>query len=136
MTLRTGTTHVLFMCPHSAGKSLLAATYFRAAAARKGLDVAIDVAGPDPDPHNIARVQAALEAQGFTIGWTPRKVVADDTAKADHVISIGCDHSELPAADEITEWEVPMLSEDFEAALQAIYGRAEAFAESLQSSAE
>ncbi|MGI8658830.1 MAG: hypothetical protein ACR2K4_08735 [Candidatus Limnocylindria bacterium] len=34
------TTTVLFLCPHAAGKSLLAATYFRAAAVRSGLDVA------------------------------------------------------------------------------------------------
>lgn len=119
------------MCPHSAGKSLTAATYFRAAARRTGLDVEIDVAGPDPDPHNIPRVQQALESQGFTIGWNPRKVAAADTASADLVISIGCDPSALPPTDDLVEWDVPMLSEDFDAAMNAIHAEVQALVESL-----
>jgi hypothetical protein len=68
------TTNVLFSCPHAAGKSLVAATYFRAAAARRELDVQIAVAGLDPDPQNMPNVVAALEAQGYGIGWSPKLI--------------------------------------------------------------
>lgn len=125
-------THVLFMCPHSAGKSLLAATYFRAAAARRGLNVSINVAGPEPDAENIPRVQAAIEAQGYTVGWNPQLVTADHTEPADMIVSVGCDHDAIPTDKPITEWEVPMLSEDFPAAINAIHAKAEALAQSMQ----
>lgn len=128
------TTRVFFMCPHAAGKSLLAAIYFRAAAARAGLDVSIDVAGPEPDEHNMSNVQVALESQGYTISWFPKLVSQDDTDDADLLISVGCDHSTIPTTNVITEWDVPMLSEDFPATVHAIHERAEALAADLSGS--
>lgn len=122
------TTTVLFLCPHAAGKSLLAATYFRAAATRRGLDVNIEVAGPEPDPVNMPRVTAALESQGYTIDWQPRPVAPPDVESADIVVSIGCDHSTIPAGRPITEWEVPLLSEDFAGSMEGIHHNAEALA--------
>jgi protein-tyrosine-phosphatase len=119
------------MCPHAAGKSLFAATYLRAAAGRNGIDVEIGVAGPDPDPENMPNVTAALESQGYTIGWHPRLVTADDTSAADLIISIGCDHTTIPTTVPIKEWDVPLLSEDFEASMRAIHTHAERLAAEL-----
>lgn len=124
------TTRVLFVCPHAAGKSLLAATYFRAAAARHGLEVELDVAGPEPDQTNMANVVAALTAQGHTIGSTPRLVSEADTEAADVIISVGCPVDDIPTSKPVTEWNVPMLSEDFDGSVQAIHSAAEALAES------
>lgn len=125
------TTNVLFLCPHAAGKSLLAATYFRAAAARAGLDVRISVAGPEPDSYNMTNVQDALESQGHTIDWVPKLVGRDDTETADLLISVGCDHDTIPTTKAITEWDVPMLSNDFPASMRAIHAHAEALADDL-----
>lgn len=125
------TTKVLFICPHAAGKSLLAATYFRAAAARHGLDVSIDLAGPDPDPVNMPNVQASLEAQGFAIGWNPRLIDASDTDAADLIVSVGCPRSLIPGADEVRMWDVPQLSDDFAGSVAAIHAQAEALAAEL-----
>jgi protein-tyrosine-phosphatase len=125
------TTRVLFLCPHAAGKSLLAATYFRAAAARAGLDVAIAVAGPEPDDVNMAPVEAELESQGFRIGWQPKLVADIDVEAADIVVSIGCDHASIPGTPDITEWDVPTLSDDFAGSVRAIHTRAEALAAGL-----
>lgn len=125
-------TCVLFMCPHAAGKSLFAATYFRAAAARAGIDVEIDVAGPEPDPANMPNVEAALEDQGFTISWHPRLVTADDVAAAELIISVGCDHASIPTDQPITEWDVAMLSDDFEASMRAIHAHAEALVAEIE----
>lgn len=122
------TINVLFMCPHSAGKSLMAATYFRAAAVRHGLDVSVSTAGPDPDEHNMPNVTAALIEQGYTIAWDPRLVTTKDTQEADLMISVGCDHDSIPTRDAITEWDVPLLSEDFEGSMTAIHVLAERLA--------
>lgn len=125
-------TKVLFLCPHSAGKSLAAATYFRSAAWRAGLDVEIAVAGPEPDEHNMPNVVDALAAQGYTIDWSPRLVSAADTADADHVVSIGCDHATIPTDQPITEWDVPLISADPVGSLNAIHDHCEALARDLK----
>lgn len=124
-------TRVLFMCPHAAGKSLFAATYFRAAAVRTGIDVEIDVAGPDPDPDNMATVRAALESQGFGIHWHPRLVTDADAQAADIVVSVGCDRGTIPTDGPVTEWNVPLLSEDFHGSMRAIHRHAEQLARDL-----
>ncbi|MEO5985549.1 MAG: hypothetical protein ABIW50_00695 [Candidatus Limnocylindria bacterium] len=121
------TTTVLFLCPHAAGKSLIAATYFQAAVVRSGLDVLIDVAGPEPDEKNIPAVVAALEAQGYEVGWEPRLVTAHDADRADIIVSIGCDRSAIPTSQTVTEWQVPLLSEDLSGSMRAIHERAEHF---------
>ena len=126
------TTNILFMCPHSAGKSLAAATYFRAAAARAGLDVSIDVAGPDPDDVNMPLVEAELEKEGYTIGWNPKLVSAADVQNADMLVSIGCDHSDIPTDADIVEWDSPMISQDLHGSLQAIHHHAENLAQELR----
>lgn len=125
------TIHVLFLCPHSAGKSVFAATYFRAAAARLGVDAIADVAGTDPDDDIMPDVKAAIEAQGFVITDAPRLVSASDTERADIIVSIGCDRSEMLRND-VVEWEVPMLSDDFAGSMNAIFERSEALARTLQ----
>jgi protein-tyrosine-phosphatase len=76
------TTHVLFLCPHSAGKSVFAATYFRAAAARLGVDAVADVAGTEPDDDVMPDVRAAIEAQGFSITDLPKTVSRADVERA------------------------------------------------------
>ncbi len=125
-------TKILFMCPHSAGKSLAAATYFRSAAWRAELDVEIAVAGPEPDSKNMPHVVEALQAQGYNIDWTPRLVSAADVAEADHLISIGCEHKTIPTDRAITEWDAPLISVDSIASLNAIYDHCEALAKRLR----
>lgn len=127
------TTNVLFLCPHSAGKSVFASTYFRAAAARIGVNATADVAGTDPDAEVMANVRAALEAQGFGITDKPKLVSSSDTDSADIVVSIGCSHDEIPAAS-IIEWDVPMLSNDFSGSMNAIHRHVELLVHSLSES--
>ena len=47
--------HVLFMCPHGAGKSVLASAYFERLAREKGLKVRVDAAAPDLIPRSARR---------------------------------------------------------------------------------
>ena len=125
------TTRVLFLCPHAAGKSVLASTYFRSAAARLGIDAVAEVAGTDPDDDVMANVRAAIEAQGFAITDAPRLVTSADTARADIVVSIGCDLAAVPA-DVVVVWDVPMLSDDFAGSMNEIHEQSEALARSLR----
>lgn len=126
-------TNVLFLCPHAAGKSILGATYLRAATARMGVEVTVSTAGTDPDDEVMPSVRAALEAQGFVVDALPRIVSDAQIEAADMIVSIGCEHDEIPTQKPITEWTVPMLSEDFPAAVKAIHSKAEDLAKLLVS---
>lgn len=126
------TVNVLFMCPHSAAKSLLAATYFKAAAARRGVGAHIDIAGIDPDDVPMPAVQAALAEQGFGVGWPPKAVSEADTANADVIVSLGCAHDKVPTTKHIVDWHVPLPSTDLAGSMQAIFELAEELAASLQ----
>ena len=119
------TVTVLFLCPHAAGKSILAATYFQAAAARLGLDAVAAVAGPEPENELGPRVRKALHDQGFVERWTPRLVTPDDTACADVIVNIGCELSTIPTHQPMIEWDVPLLTDDFQGSMTAIYDHAE-----------
>ena len=123
--------NVLFLCPHAAGKSILAATYFQSAAARIGLAATATVAGPEPEPDLGPQVRQALHAQGFIEQWAPRLVTPADTAEADVIVNIGCEPAAIPTAKTTLEWDVPLLTNDFEGSMAALHTLAEALAHNL-----
>ncbi len=116
-------TRVLFMCPHGAAKSVLASTYFRQLAKERGLNVIVESAGTEPDPAVAPAVATHLAKQGYPVPTEkPRPATPADMAKADVVISLGCDLSRLPAPKgTLLKWDdVPPPSEDFAKADSAI----------------
>lgn len=113
----------LFLCPHSAGKSLLAASFFTEEIKEAGLRATANVAGTEPDEMNIPSVEILLIARGHTINWHPRMLVSDDLERADIIVNMGCDPEDVPTSKEVRYWEVPMLSEDFEGSVKAIEKR-------------
>ncbi len=96
----------------------------------------VTTAGTDPDSEIMPTVHSALSAQGFLVDMQPRLVSEADTAAADIIISIGCEHAEVPTDKAIIEWNVPLLSEDFSGAVQAIHTKAEQFARTLQQASQ
>jgi arsenate reductase (thioredoxin) len=117
---------VLFMCPHGAAKSVLAAAYFERAAKERGLNVRVERAGTDPDPEIAPAVAAHLKKGGYEVpAAKPRRATGADMATADVVISIGCDLKGLPAPKgTLIRWDdVPAPSEDFKAADERIRER-------------
>jgi arsenate reductase len=124
---------VLFMCPHGAAKSLLASAYFQKMAKDRGLNVVVDSAGTDPDPLLAPAVVAHLTKNGYTIPIAkPRRVTAADLAKADVVVSMGCDLSGLPVRKgALRAWDVPDLSAGFTRADDEIRARVIALVEEL-----
>ena len=80
------------MCPHGAGKSVLASAYFEKLAREKGLNVRVDARGTEPDPRVSPKVAEHLTKNGYRVPVeTPQKVTPDELASADIVISLGCD---------------------------------------------
>ena len=58
---------VLFLCPHNAAKSVIAAAYWNRVAAARGLDIAADSAGTEPSPAVSPAVVEALAAEGLDV---------------------------------------------------------------------
>jgi protein-tyrosine-phosphatase len=107
-------TSVLFMCPHGAAKSVLAAAYFIKQAKRRGLDVHVRSVGTEPDPVVAPAVAAHLRAHGYDVPVAkPQLVSAEDLAAADIVVSLGCDLAGRAVRGEVRRWDVPSPSADF-----------------------
>ena len=114
---------VLFVCLHGAAKSVLAAADFTRLAAERGLDLTAEAAGTEPDPAIAPGVVAALGAEGVELGQRrPRQVTATDTARADRVVTFGCElGAAAPAETPVERWDdVPAVSEDLPLARAAI----------------
>jgi protein-tyrosine-phosphatase len=114
---------ILFVCLHGAAKSVLAAADFRRLAAERGLALTADSAGTEPGPEITPGVVAALRAEGVELGRRrPRRVSAADTARAERVITFGCElAATAPATVPVERWDdVPAVSEDLPAARAAI----------------
>jgi arsenate reductase (thioredoxin) len=127
-------THVLFMCPHGAAKSVLAAAYFTRLAKERGLDVRVDSAGTEPDAAVAPAVATHLKKNGYEIPIAkPRQATADDVATHDVVVSMGCDLKGLPKPKgTLLNWDdVPGPGEDFARADDAIKKRVTALVEEL-----
>ena len=117
------TRSVLFVCLHGAAKSVLAAADFGRLAAERGLAITADAAGTEPDPEMAPGVVAALRAEGVELGQKrPRRVTAAETARAERVVTFGCELGEaMPAAVPVERWDdVPAVSENLPLARAAI----------------
>jgi arsenate reductase (thioredoxin) len=126
--------HVLFMCPHGAAKSVLASAYFQRKAKERGLNVIVTSAGTEPDATVAPAVAAHLARQGYPSPTTaPRKATDEDLAKADLVISLGCDLSGLPKPrGSLVRWDdIPSPSADFTGADDAIRAKVDALVDEL-----
>jgi arsenate reductase len=114
---------ILFVCLHGAAKSVLAAADFSRMAAERGLAVTTEAAGTEPDPEVAPGVLRTLRAEGLDLpGQLPRKVTAEDVARASRVVAFGCDLGDAwSATTRVEQWtDVPAVSEDLPAARAVI----------------
>jgi arsenate reductase (thioredoxin) len=114
---------ILFLCPHSAAKSVIAAAYCERLAAERGLTLCATSAGTDPDPGVSPGVAAALLAEGIDVrAYHPRRVTVGELASASRVVSLGCDLGDLaPPGLVVERWDdVPSPSTDLTGARAVI----------------
>jgi arsenate reductase (thioredoxin) len=118
------TRQILFLCPHSAAKSVMAAAYFDQLAAHYGLSWRAAFAGTEPDETISPKVAALLEAEGInTSQFVPRRVTAEDLALSDIVVSLDCPLDEFPAVPTPVQYwnDVATPSQDLHKARDQIY---------------
>jgi protein-tyrosine-phosphatase len=114
---------VLFLCPHGAAKSVLAAAFCHQQATVQGLALQATCAGTEPDAEVAPHVRALLSAEGLALPIEqPQLVTAPMLAQAAYIISLGCDQDALPSTPQHWEhWDdVPPPSQDLHGAYARI----------------
>jgi arsenate reductase len=128
------TEKILFLCPHAAAKSVLAAAYFNRLAQKQGLDFVADAAGTEPDEAVAPAVVKLLAEEGMDMSHhKPRRVSEIELNTAYKVISMGCDLDDLAIAPEsVEEWlDIPAPSQDLVGARNRIEAHIQALIENL-----
>lgn len=123
---------LLFLCPHGAAKSVVAAALVQEATSDAGMTVDVSNAGTDPDPDLNPIVVGYLTEASMPLPGPPRDVQPADIATADIVVNIGCDLAGLPTPDTLIEWEIPDFSDDPEAAFAALHAQTSELVEQLR----
>jgi arsenate reductase len=121
---------ILFMCPHNAAKSVMAAAYCRQMTAEQQPGWRILTAGTEPDDEPAATVVALLRAEGLAVtAKKPHRVTEAEPAAADWIVSMGCDLTGLvPPGTAVVYWDdIPPTSQDLLGAKQAIINHLVAF---------
>jgi arsenate reductase len=99
---------VLFLCPHNALRSVIAAALLNQLAGGRARGLS---AGTEPDERINERTVTVLREVGIDIGdERPGRVTAEQLERADRVVSLGCPlPPELAAAAEgkLEEWPMP-----------------------------
>jgi len=114
---------VLFVCLHGAAKSVIAAAHFRRLAAARGLPMGAVAAGTEPEPDLAPGAVKGLAGDGLAAAPArPRPVTLFDLKTASRVVSFGCDIAPRPG-QVVDHWEVPAVSDGYEAARTRIVER-------------
>lgn len=129
----TTKTDVLFVCLHGSAKSLIAARHLERLAATRGIRLVCDSAGVDPDLEIPSHVVNGLQADGVDVSAArPARVGVELIAKADRVVSFGCDLTTLDGHPTVTRWDdVPLVSEGYTAARDDIAARLQTLLEEI-----
>lgn len=94
---------VLFVCKHNTGRSQMAEAYLRHFA---GESVEVASAGTIAADRPDSGVVAAMAEDGIDISHARPKLLTDDVvARADRIITMGCDVRGVPRIDD--DWGLP-----------------------------
>lgn len=116
---------VLFVCLHGAAKSVIGAAHFRRLAQARGLSIDAVAAGTEPDPQLAPGAVKGLSGDGLQpIPALPRPVTLYDLDSATRVVSFGCDVAPR-RGQPIDQWDVPAVSDGYEAARDRIVANVE-----------
>ncbi|MFI4997878.1 MAG: hypothetical protein ACHQAQ_19090 [Hyphomicrobiales bacterium] len=125
---------VAFVCLHGSAKSLIAAEYLNGLARERKLDLSATTSGPEPDLEVPPNVLDGLTLRGIDArARVPARVTAAALARADYIVSFGCDLGGLaPPGSAIERWDdCPAVSDDFDIAWSYISQQVERLLERL-----
>ena len=114
---------IVFLCPHAAAKSVMAAAYCQQLADQWSVSLHITSAGTEPDAEVAPAVVALLRAEGIDVAdQRPRRVTAEELTTASCIISMSCDLGDLERPGmAIERWDdVPSPSQDLSGARDRI----------------
>jgi arsenate reductase (thioredoxin) len=126
---------VIFVCLHGAAKSVIAGAYLNRLSAERGLDIWATAAGVEPAPEIPLEVRQGLLQDGLDVrDDRPRGVAPEELVAAWRVVSFGCDLSHIaPPGRAVERWDdVPLVSEGFDAARDAIARRVQRLLEGCE----
>ena len=106
---------ILFVCPHGAAKSVIAAAEFQRLAQQHGLPWQALCGGTEPDDAITPAVLAWLRAEGLPLPQRlPQPVTHAEFACANRVVSLNCTvRARLPPEIALEQWDdVPPVSQD------------------------
>src|SRR5215217_5987321 len=106
---------IVFLCPHGAAKSIIAAAYCQQLADRQNVPLRATAAGTEPNAEVSPAVVELLCMEGIDVAdQRPRRVTHEELATARRIISLGCDLGDLARPGMVIEhWDdVPPPSQD------------------------
>jgi arsenate reductase len=129
---------IVFLCPHGAAKSVIAAAYCQQLADRQNVPLRATAAGTEPDAEVSPAVVELLRMEGIDIAdQRPRRVTPEELVAASRIISLGCDLGDLQTADTVVEhWDdVPPPSQNLLLARDQIRAHVEQLVATLRRAA-
>jgi protein-tyrosine-phosphatase len=126
---------VVFVCPHGAAKSVVAAAYLARSAAARGLSVRAEAAGTEPDSEVSPAALGGLLAEGIDVrDHRPRRVTGEELAGASRIVAMGCNLGDLvPPGAPVERWDdVPPVSESYAMASAVIARRVRSLLDGLE----
>ena len=129
---------IVFLCPHGAAKSVIAAAYCQQLADRHNIPLRATAAGTEPDAEVSPAVLELLRTEGIDIAdQRPRRVTSEELVAASRIISLGCDLSDLQTAGLVVEhWDdVPPPSQNLLLARDQIRAHVELLVATLRHAA-
>ena len=127
---------VLFVCLHGSAKSVIAVEHLLRLADARGLAVTAASAGLEPDDVIPEAVVTGLAADGIsTLISAPSGITGAIVSCACRVISIGCDIP-FPVARAAVRWDdIPLVSDGYAAAREAIVAKLDVLLDELETEA-
>jgi arsenate reductase (thioredoxin) len=129
---------IVFLCPHGAAKSVIAAAYCQQLADRRNVPLRATAGGTEPDAEISPAVLELLRTEGIDVAdQRPRRVTSEELSAASRIISLGCDLDDLQTAGMVVEhWDdVPPPSQNLLLARDLIRAHVEQLVETLRRAA-
>lgn len=130
---QTAPKEIVFICPHGAARSPIAAAYFNKMAAEQQLNYHATFRGTEPDEALSTRTVEGLTKEGIDIkGWKPTLVSKNDINNAYKVITFDCDVPVKNSSALEEQWNgTPSPSKEYDAYTNIVRTRVKQLIETL-----